>query len=348
MGHRKLYAYRHKDLDLPKHRIQKIANKFPHINYTDRVSNELWGILNTSYSREDTLRAITNTFQTHLYSNAQKDPNKEARQNLWKLENRSQKLKWILKSWWTWFEFFMVDCLQRNRFHFKNMDLFHTKASPVLDYKRKIDFLSTVIDKSQETNESITIWVQLTTEKSHIRIYPDYRDHMKKKKYIVHELSEKCINNDDPYIKQLPERLQPRLTSYMVVNWSINKRINIDNDNIFLKAFEQREEHWFNKWWPSQYLPEFVQKELGIIYHAYQRSLKQFIEFIHKNKTLPDTEIYHMTSHENIYHLVSTYNPDNKELQYKVFYDNKDWESIFLFYISYFLHNNISQKQKII
>gem|GEM_PF-2090539 len=51
----------------------------------------------------------------------------------------------------------MVDCLQRNRFHFKNMDLFHTKASPVLDYKRKIDFLSTVIDKSQETNESITI-----------------------------------------------------------------------------------------------------------------------------------------------------------------------------------------------
>gem|GEM_PF-2211432 len=41
---------------------------------------------------------------------------------------------------------------------------------------------------------------------------------MKKKKYIVHELSEKCINNDDPYIKQLPERLQPRLTSYMVVN----------------------------------------------------------------------------------------------------------------------------------
>jgi len=339
MSHRKLYPYRQKDIDLPKHRIGGIINKFPHINYTDRVSNELWGILNTSHSREDTIRAITNTFQTHLYSNTHKDPDKEARQKLWKLQSRSQKLKLVLWSWWTWFEFFMVDCLQRNRFHFKNIDLFHTKASPVLDYERKIDFLSTIIDKSEKDKKHITVGVQLTTEKSHIHTHSDYKEHMKKKKQIVHKLSEKCVENNDPYIQQLPEKLQPKLTSYMVVNWSINKRINIDNDNIFLKAFEQREKHWFNPWWPSQYLPEFVQKELGIIYHAYQRSLKQFAEFVQQNKTLPDTEKYQMTSHENIYHLISTYNPENKELQYKVFYDNKDWESVFLFYISYFLHN---------
>jgi len=92
MGRRRLYPYRQEDLELSKTQIGKIKNKFPYINYTDRVSNELWGILNSSHSKEDTLRAITNTFQTHLYSNSHKDPNKEAKEKLGKLQNRSEKL----------------------------------------------------------------------------------------------------------------------------------------------------------------------------------------------------------------------------------------------------------------
>lgn len=78
-------------------------------------------------------------------------------------------------------------------------------------------------------------------------MYPDYRAHMKKKKQTVHELSQQCTNNPDPYIQQLPDKLKPNLTSYMVVNGSINKLINIDNNNIFLKAFEQREKNEFNR-----------------------------------------------------------------------------------------------------
>lgn len=93
MAYRNLYPYRQKDLVLPKFRMGTIMAAFPQINGTDRVSNELWGILSTSNTEEEALKIITNTFQTHLYSNIQEDPNKEAKKQLGKMQNRSQKLK---------------------------------------------------------------------------------------------------------------------------------------------------------------------------------------------------------------------------------------------------------------
>lgn len=136
----------------------------------------------------------------------------------------------------------MVDCLQRNRFHFSKTRLFHTKASPHLDHTWKIDFLSTILRKSSNKRKQITVGVQLTTEKSHINIYPNHNKHMKKKKQTVRSLSKQIIETQDIYIKNLPKKLQPKLTGYMVVNGSINKRINIENDNIFLDAFTKRKE----------------------------------------------------------------------------------------------------------
>lgn len=344
MASKNTYPYAQKDIVLRRRNLDHIAHSFPVVQSADRVSRELWWVLNETRSDVETLKSLTNIFQTYLRSNMHEDPDREAREKFGKLHNWANKLKWILKSWWTGFEFFMVDCLQRNRFHFKNTKLFHTKASPRLDYAWKIDFLSTVIHKSNILPKNMTVGVQLTTEKSHIHIYPDYRDHMKKKKQIVHGLSEKCIDNQDPYIQQLPDKLRPNLTSYMVVNGSINKRINLDHDNIFLKAFQQREKNAFHNGGPSQYLPHEIQKELWIVYHAYQRSLKQFIEFLETHKELPDTEQYSMTAHDDIYHLISSYNPETKELQYKVFYNNEKKDNIFLFYISYFLHDNLWEK----
>jgi hypothetical protein len=345
MASKNLYPYVQKDVVLRSRRIGHIASSFPMVEEADRVSRELRWILNQKRTDDETIKALTNIFQTYLRSNMDADPDREAKEKFGKIQNWASKLRWILKSWWTGFEFFMVDALQRNRFHFKNTKLFHTKASPRLDYERKIDFLSTIVHEWNIVPKNLTVWVQLTTEKSHIRIYPDYREHMKKKKQIVHSLSEKCVDNQDPYMQQLPSKLKPNLTSYMVVNWSINKRINIDNDNVFLKAFQQREKNGFHNGWPWLYLPEQIQKELWIVYHAYQRSLKQFVEFLEvHNAWLPDSEQYTMTDHDDVYHLVSTYNPESKELQYKVFYNKDNKENVFLFYISYFLHDGLLQK----
>jgi hypothetical protein len=341
MGGKNIHPYGQKNIKIPRHRIQTTINKFPQTEVYDRIAWQVRGIISKSSPQEQQLKTITNTFQTHLYNNINHDDTKEARIQLGKINNRWDKLKWILKSWWTAFEFFMVDCLQRNRFHFSKTKLFHTKASPHLDHIRKIDFLSTILRGTSDERKAITIGVQLTTEKSHIKQYPNHKEHMKKKKKIVNMLSEQIATTQDPYIKNLPEKLQPKLTSYMVVNGSINKRINIEDDNIFLDAFTKREEQWFIKWWPSQYLGIDVQKELWIIYHAYQKSLKHFIDFLEQQPQLPDEEIFAMHNHDNIYHLIATYNPDNKELQYKVFYNNQEWENKFLFYISYFLHENI-------
>lgn len=339
-----IYPYVRKDIVLRSHRVSHVARSFPIVKEADKVSRELWWVLDNTKADQETIKALTNIFQTYLRSNIDQDPDREAREKLGKMHNWANKLKSILKSGGTWFEFFMVDALQRNRFHFKNTKLFHTKASPRLDHQRKIDFLSTIMHKWTILPKNLTVWVQLTTEKSHIRIYPDYKEHMKKKKHIVQSLSQQCVDNQDQYIQQLPNKLRPNLTSYMVVNGSINKRINIDNDNIFLKAFQQREKNGFHNGWPSLYLPEQIQKELWIVYHAYQRSLKQFVEFLELHHAwLPDSEQYTMTNHDDIYHLVSTYHPESKELQYKVFYNNEHRDNVFLFYISYFLHDGLLQ-----
>ena len=334
----KLYPYTQETEVIPLDIFQysRIRSKFPRTSDTNRTSRELWWLLLDRWQKTEQLRALTNTFKTHLHYNLNRNEDHEAKIQLGKMSTREDKLTWILKCPWTAFEFFLVDALQRNKFYFKNLRLKHTKWSPILDHKWKIDFLSTAKYKDKKT----TIGVQLTTEKSHIDQYENHQEYMKKKKAEVLHKSVLCKTEQDNYIESLPNDLKPDLTSYMVVNGSINKQINLDKNNIFLKAFKQRKKEWFNEKWPTIYLPKFVQKELGIIRHAYQRSIKQYIDFVEKNKELPTEERYTMTTHNNIYHLIATYTPDRKELQYKVFYDEKD-KSTFLFYISYFLHNEM-------
>lgn len=93
MGGKSTHPYTQKQIDIPRHRIPRIINKFAKTEVYDRITTQVRGIISKSAPQSQQLQTIANTFQTHLYSNISQDDNKEAKIKLGKINNREEKLK---------------------------------------------------------------------------------------------------------------------------------------------------------------------------------------------------------------------------------------------------------------
>ena len=267
-------------------------------------------------------------------------------------------IKKILSNPWLITEYFVVDNLKRNilkPWHsnkiIKNTKLiWHSKASPEQDEVSKIDFLSHI----QTDRCFYNIWIQLTTQSQHqysysttVNAWEWFRSTASNKKQKISDLSHNITENDKINIPIEYQKYIPDMLWYMVINWGIDKILNIEKYNFFAVAFNKWQIEWFPIWWPSKH----IRKDLLILLHNigyyYQISLLLCQKFINNNLLTKHTRFQKRIFDKEDIKYIETYKPQVNELLYEFFvWDFSNWETTLLFSISYFVWDHMMKLMK--
>ena len=324
--------------------IKEAKKRLPITDHESETTTKIRWVrpLSDNYNTE---KELIKTFLQQNFITHTKFSTNRGRYNQMVLENfsREEKMNNIMKNPWLAFEYFLVDQLNRWKYKYRWINMEHKKWSPYLDHKRKIDYTSSI--QQQKNKQNINIGIQLTTQQSWGKIFPDqHKREMKQKRKIVKKLSQKAYEN-----KQIRsfEGQTVDLTWYMIVNGHINQTINIARENVFAIAFEKRKKEWLPWTWPIKHLPKNIRKDMWTIRLTYHLSLLDFTKYINKakqNKELQKRKTEELYTHKkDAYIIRRNYDPDKQELTHHIFIEHKNdpEKAILLFSMSYFLHNNI-------
>lgn len=327
--------------------IESIKPWLPVNNHRNKTTTELRWIL-SKHENNETQKQLIQSFLEQNFVTHTKFAWHRGKYNQMVRDNfsREQKMDNIMKNPWLAFEYFLVDQLNRYKYKYRWVNIYHRKWSPYLDHKRKVDYTSHI---EQKNKQDISVWVQLTTHQSKAKIFPSsYKYEMKQKRKVVKDLSQNIFNNQE--LKWF-QRDWIDLTAYMIVNGHINEVINMERDNIFATAFEKRKAAKLPWWGPVKYLPKKVRQDMWTIRLTYHLSLLDFSKHLNKAKkdpelrTTPTQELY--THKKDSYIIRRDFNPEIQEFTHNVFIDHSDPEKAnLLFSLSYFLNSHITKKEK--
>jgi len=324
--------------------VDKVIKRLPQSDHVDKVTTWVRGVLSSKIPLEEQRDEVKRFIYQNFVTNKEYRGSR-GRYNQVLVENfsREEKMMNAMKNSWLALEIFIVDYLNRNQYKYSWIHIDHTKGSPYLDHKRKIDYISHI---QQKNKRNIHVWVQLTTEQSGIKIFPkSYENEMKKKRKIIKNLSN-IIYDDEELIDH--ETYPIDMTSYMIINWSINHTINLEKNNIFLASFQKWKAQWLWGDWPIKFLPKKVRKDLWKIWLTYHLSLLDMTKFINKwveNTNLRREKSEEFYTHkEDAYIIRRSYIPEMKELSHNVFIGHNTEKEKLLFSMSYFLNDNITPK----